>query len=136
MEKLEELLEFLFERREDDRVEFKAEVSGNATNYYIYFTPDQKDDKGLNKYFHRLTIYINGEFKFIEISYGNSKDDEVTFKDDTLIDTWSEKIENYLETKKSEIFDNLINTAFSDAYKKDFLRDWKMIKILDKNEPL
>lgn len=136
MNKIEELLTFLFERREDARVEFRSEVSGSEMNYYVYFTPDQKDDKGLSKYYQRLTIYINSEFKFIEISYGNGKDDEVSFRDETIIETWCEKIENYLSTKKDEIFDNLINSAFSDAHSKDFLRDWKMIKILDDNEPL
>ena len=40
MEKINELLTFLYERREDKRVSFQKENRPGAKNYYVYFEPD------------------------------------------------------------------------------------------------
>jgi len=133
MKKLEELLTFLYERREDERVIFQKEKKPDNRNYYIYFEPD--DDPGnVNKYSYkgRLMIYIDQENKCIITSYGST--DEVVIEDDNLIKKWSDKIEEYIQEINEKNFICIIEEAFNDAFRKDFHRDWKLKKIFDKED--
>ena len=136
MEKLEELLVFLYERREDDRIAFQKEKRPDNRNYYIYFEPD--DDPSVTpkySYRGRLMIYLDQENKCITVNYGSG--DEVVIENDEMIKTWSNKIEEYIQEITEKTFLTMIEEAFNDAYRKDFHRDWKLKKLFDKeDEPI
>jgi hypothetical protein len=134
MKKLEELLVFLYERREDDRIAFQKEKRPDNRNYYIYFEPDVDPANSTTKYSYRgrLMIYIDQENKCITLNYGSG--DEVVIEDDELIKTWSNKIEQYIQEITEKTFLEMIDEAFGDAHRKDFHRDWKLKKILDKED--
>ena len=131
MEKINELLNFLYDRREDKRVSFQKENRTDGRNYYVYFEPDVDPSSKNTGYSYkgRMMIFIDNENKCISLSY--SSEDEVIIENDDLIKIWSDKIEEYIQEISEENFDKIVNESFNDSFSKDFLRDWKMKKIFD-----
>lgn len=137
MEKINELLTFLYERREDKRVSFQKENRPDAKNYYVYFEPDNDPATKTSNYNYkgRMMIFIDNENKCISLSYGS--ENEVIIENCDLIKLWSDKIEEYIQEIADDDFDKIVNESFNDAFSKDFLRDWKMKKIFDgEDEPI
>jgi hypothetical protein len=142
MKKIDELLQFLWERRTDNRVSINKDIKYGYRNYYIRMEiddePEQVDNtystatlRGIFKgYSNNLSIHIDNRNNCINIQYNSN----IVVEDDTLIQKWSSILEEYIVDRNEEEFDKIIERAFSDCYRKDFHRDWKMKKIFDEED--
>jgi len=144
MKKIDELLQFLWERRSDNRVAISKDIKYGYRNYYIRMEIDDEPDtddtsntkqsyalRGIFKgYSNNLSIHIDNRNNCINIQYNSN----IVVEDDTLIQKWSSILEEYIVDRNEEEFDNIIEKAFSDCYRKDFHRDWKIKKIFDEED--
>ena len=151
MKKIDELLQFLWKRKEDERVFISKDIKYGHRNYYIKMEIDDEPDpidtnssntyinskpgygalRGIFKgYSNNLSIHIDNRNNCINIQYNSN----IVVEDDTLIQKWSSILEEYIVDRNEEEFDNIIEKAFSDCYRKDFHRDWKIKKIFDEED--
>lgn len=139
MEKIKELIEFLFKRRDDDRVEITMDKKYGHKNFYIKFYPDEPEDTnsissfssmkgvfGFNRY-NGLTIHFDLRNECIVIQRRNSS----IIEDTKLLNEWVSILDKYLKDKFNSEIDSIIDDTFSSCHKKDIIREWKMKKILD-----
>ena len=148
MKKIDELIRFLWERREDDRVCISKDIKYTYRNYYIKMEIDDKpesvDDisnntkygplRGIFKgYSNILSLHIDNRNKCVVLNYNEN----IVIEDDIIVQKWSSILDEYIVNNNEILFDNIIDNAFSDCYRKDFHRDWKIKKILpEENESL
>jgi hypothetical protein len=151
MKKIDELIEFLWERRNDDRVNISKDIKYGHRNYYIKMEIDEEPEiidsnsipntksglqslRGIFKgYGNTLSIHIDNRNNCIILNYNEG----IVIEDDILVQKWSSIIEEYIVNNNEVLFDTIIDKAFSDCYRKDFHRDWKIKKILpEENESL
>lgn len=140
MEKIDDLINFLWNRRTDDRVTITKDKKYGWRNYYLNMTIDEEPDNDSNNTssfplrgiygFSRgsLSIHIDNRNNCVNIHYGSNN---IVIEDDTLVQKWGSIFEEYILSENDTAIDNIINRAFSDCYRKDFHRDWKMKKIFD-----
>jgi hypothetical protein len=146
MEKINELINFLFERKDDERVEITVDKKYGHKNFYIKFTPDSEPDDlnnqstfssmrgvlGFGSY-NGLTIHFDIRNECIHIH----KVENYIIEDINLLNKWVEILDNYLKEKFNSKIDSIIDDTFSSCYKKDINREWKMKKIFnDEDESL
>lgn len=150
MKKIDELIQFLWERRSDDRVFISKDKKYGYRNYYIRMEIDDEPEpvdnsnsnpqipygslRGIYKgYNSTLSIHVDNRNNCINIQYIEN----LVIEDDTLVQKWSSILEEYILSQNEEVFDTIIERAFSDCYRKDFHRDWKIKKIFeDEDESL
>jgi hypothetical protein len=150
MKKIDELIRFLWERREDDRVYISKDIKYGHRNYYIKMEIDEEpepiDNSNTGNQSSRSGLYpLRGIFK----GYGNTLslhidnrnncvilhyNENIVIEDDTIVQKWSSILEEYITNNNEEVFDDIIDRAFSDCYRKDFHRDWKIKKILPEED--
>jgi len=140
MKKIDELIEFLWERKNDDRISISKDKKYGYRNYYIKFEIDEKpeEDEDLKSnsiyrlpfklnYGNAITIHIDNRNECIN-AIGNKT---IIDEDIDLVNKWSQIIEDHLNNIYDRDIDEMIETTFSSCYRKDFHRDWKMKKIFD-----
>lgn len=147
MKKIDELLQFLWERRSDDRISISKDKKYGYRNYYIRMEIDDEPEpvdnsnsnpqpsygalRGIFKgYSNNLSIHIDNRNTCINIQYTGN----LVIEDDILVQKWSSILEEYIHSQNEEVFDNIIECAFSDCYRKDFHRDWKIKKIFEEED--
>lgn len=147
MKKIDELLQFLWERKEDERVYISKDIKYGHRNYYIkmeiddepepiYTTSNPKPSYGTLRgifkgYGNTLSLHIDNRNNCIVLHYNN---ENIVMEDDILVQKWSSVLEEYINNNNEEVFDVIIDNAFSDCYRKDFHRDWKIKKILPEED--
>jgi hypothetical protein len=143
MEKISDLIEFLFERKDDERVEITIDKKYGHKNFYIKFHPDQEpeDTNNLNTQspfssmkgvfgfggYNGLTIHFDLRNECIIVQRRNN----YIVEDIELLNKWVDILDKYLKDKFNSEIDSIIDDTFSSCYKKDIIREWKMKKILD-----
>jgi hypothetical protein len=146
MKKIDELLQFLWERKEDERVYISKDIKYGHRNYYIKMEIDDEPEpidnssnpkpsygtlRGIFKgYGNTLSVHIDNRNNCIVLNYNES----IVIEDDTIVQKWSSILEEYITNNNEEVFVTIIDTAFSDCYRKDFHRDWKIKKILPEED--
>jgi hypothetical protein len=146
MKKIDELLQFLWERKEDERVYISKDIKYGHRNYYIKMEIDDEPEpidnssnpkpsygtlRGIFKgYGNTLSVHIDNRNNCIVLNYNES----IVIEDDTIVQKWSSILEEYITNNNEEVFGTIIDTAFSDCYRKDFHRDWKIKKILPEED--
>ena len=141
MKKIDELIQFLWERREDDRVYISKDIKYGHRNFYIKMEIDDEPEIDSNTnnyplrgilrgYNNNLSIHIDNRNNCIILNYNEN----IVIEDDTIVQKWSSILNEYLINKNEEVFDTIIDKAFSDCYRKDFHRDWKIKKILPEED--
>jgi hypothetical protein len=150
MKKIDELLQFLWKRREDDRVYISKDIKYGHRNYYIKIEIDEEPEpidnssivsnprsgygslRGIFKgYNNTLSLHIDNRNNCIVLHYNN---ENIVMENDILVQKWSSVLEEYINNNNEEVFDVIIDKAFSDCYRKDFHRDWKIKKILSEED--
>ena len=147
MKKIDELLQFLWERKEDERVYISKDIKYGHRNYYIKMDIDDEPEpidttsntkpsygtlRGIFKgYGNTLSLHIDNRNNCIVLHYNN---ENIVMEDDILVQKWSSVLEEYINNNNEEVFDTIIDNAFSDCYRKDFHRDWKIKKILPEED--
>ena len=147
MKKIDELLQFLWERKEDERVYISKDIKYGHRNYYIKMEIDDEPEpidttsnpkpsygtlRGIFKgYSNTLSLHIDNRNNCIVLHYNN---ENIVMEDDILVQKWSSVLEEYINNNNEEVFDTIIDNAFSDCYRKDFHRDWKIKKILTEED--
>lgn len=144
MKKIDELIKFLFERIDDERIEITVDKKYGHKSFYIKFYPDDEPEdtnknlpfsitKGWFGNHQTLTIHFDLRNECIHIH----KKSNFLIEDKDLLNKWSNILDNYLKEKINSEIDSIINDTFSSCYKKDINREWKMKKILpEENESL
>ncbi len=138
MEKIDDLINFLWNRKSDDRITITKDKKYGYRNYYLNMSIDEEPDndannpslplKGIYGWSRgNLSIHIDNRNSCININYGSN----IIVEDDTLVQKWSSIFEEYITNNNDEVIDDIIEKAFSDCYRKDFHRDWKIKKIFD-----
>jgi hypothetical protein len=148
MKKIDELINFLWERREDDRVFISKDIKYGHRNYYIKMEIDEEPEpidnnsvtnnprsgyglRGIFKgYSNTLSLHIDNRNNCIILNYNES----IVIEDDILVQKWSSILDEYIVNNNEVVFDCMIENAFSDCYRKDFHRDWKIKKILPEED--
>ena len=147
MKKIDELINFLWERREDDRVYISKDIKYGHRNYYIKMEIDEEPEpidnsntsnprstyglRGIFKgYSNTLSLHIDNRNNCIILNYNES----IVIEDDTIVQKWSSILDEYIVNNNEVVFDYMIENAFSDCYRKDFHRDWKIKKILPEED--
>ena len=150
MKKIDELLQFLWKRKEDERVFISKDIKYGHRNYYIKMEIDDEPEpidnssivsnprsgygslRGIFKgYNNTLSLHIDNRNNCIVLHYNN---ENIVMENDILVQKWSSILEEYINTNNEEVFDVIIENAFSDCYRKDFHRDWKIKKILPEED--
>ena len=149
MKKIDELIRFLWERREDDRVYISKDIKYGHRNYYIKMEIDEEPEpidnssivsnprsgygslRGIFKgYGNTLSLHIDNRNNCIILHYNEN----IVIENDIIVQKWSSILEEYINNNNEEVFDTIIDNAFSDCYRKDFHRDWKIKKILTEED--
>jgi hypothetical protein len=82
-------------------------------------------------YGNTLSLHIDNRNNCIVLHYNN---ENIVMEDDILVQKWSSVLEEYINNNNEKVFDVIIDNAFSDCYRKDFHRDWKIKKILPEED--
>lgn len=140
MKKIEELIEFLYERKDDERIEITIDKKYGYKNFYIKFNPDQEPEDPNNQSTYSsmrgvfgfasydcLTIHFDTRNECIHINKKVSHLIENT----ELLNKWVTILDKYLKDKLNLEIDTIIDDTFSKCYKKDIMREWKMKKIFE-----
>ena len=149
MKKIDELIQFLWERREDDRVHISKDIKYGHRNYYIKMEIDEEPEpidnssivsnsisgygplRGIFKgYGNTLSLHIDNRNNCVVLNYNEN----IVIEDDCIIQKWSSILDEYIVNNNEVLFDNIIDNAFSNCYRKDFHRDWKIKKILPEED--
>ena len=134
---LDELLSFLMERAEDDRITIQKEIKYGHRNYWITLEIDEDpsaNSSGNNswgRYSGRMSIHFDCRNDCIAMTSDRTEISQITFEDKALLEKWAARLEEYISSRIENSFREMVDQTFSSCHRKDFHRDWKMRKILD-----
>jgi len=138
IEELDELLCFLMERKEDERITIQKEIKFAHRNYWITLNIDDDPSANSNSswgrysgYSGRMSIHFDCRNGCIVMNSDRTEISQITFEDNILLEKWAARLEEYISSRIERNFRDMVDQTFSGCYKKDLHRDWKMRKILD-----
>jgi len=137
---LDELLSFLMERAEDERITIQKEIKYGHRNYWITLDIDEDPvakSSGNNSwgrysgYSGRMSIHFDCRNGCIVMNADTTDISQITFEDKPMLEKWADRLEEYISSSIDRNFRDMVDQTFSSCHKKDLHRDWKMRKILD-----
>jgi len=136
MEKVDKFIEFLIDNRSDSRIKISKKIKYGFRCYFLVFEIDPAPDKNTPyPYRERMEIIFDGRNRCIEV-YREDEENPIVIENDTLLDKWSNKIEEILseniEDKVLEVFNNSLNKCFN----KNLYRDLQILKLFKQDDTL
>ena len=95
MNNLDDLLTFLFEFKNDDRMSFYKRMRHGFRFYHIDFKVD-KQDNSKSYYDDYMRILIDTRNECIEVSSGMEEDSGILVEDKVLVKKWADILENHI----------------------------------------
>ena len=141
MELLDEFLTFLLEHSSDPRISISKKIKYGFKYYLIELDidDDPKDSKNLPSRGYRISdsleFHIDNRNCCIEI-ISDSGTKNIIIEDKDLVEKWSTVAEEYINRDLTEKTKFTIEKALNECHNKSLLRDYKMKKIFNSNEPL
>ena len=139
-QELDELLSFLMERAEDERISIQKEIKYGHRNYWITLDIDEdpsaksSGNNSWGRYSGRMSIHFDCRNECIVMNADTTDISQITFEDKPMLEKWADRLEEYISSRIDRNFRDMVDQTFSSCHKKDFHRDWKMRKILDEEE--
>jgi hypothetical protein len=136
-QELDELLSFLMERAEDERISIQKEIKYGHRNYWITLDIDEdpaaksSGNNSWGRYSGRMSIHFDCRNGCIVMNADTTDISQITFEDKPMLEKWADSLEEYISSRIDSNFRDMVDQTFSSCHKKDFHRDWKMRKILD-----
>jgi hypothetical protein len=134
MSKLDFFLNFLFQNRNDSRIQIRKKKKYGFRYYEIHFTIDSQSSDGRIISGDFIEIIIDNRNECIEIFEGHKEN--YLIEDKELVTKWSNIIEEWLMEDMDTKITNLFEDAFSNCYNKNLHREYQMKKIFTKDESL
>ncbi len=142
MEKINKLLDFLFEHLEDNRITVHKKFKYGFKNYYLNFYIDEDPNKNQTQNQHNffryrdsLEILFDNRNKCIEI-YGGNEDHPLIIEDETLLQKWSSILEEVVSKNLEERCVDIFEKTLSECYNKDLYRELQIKKLFKEDESL
>ena len=134
---VDEILNFIFEHKNDHRISIYKKMKYGFKHYYISFTIDEEPDSKNNgntymRYRDSFEISIDNRNKCIEFIYAGDKN--IIIEDDTLLDKWSTKLDEYLSDNLEYKIKSLFENVLSSCYNKNLYREYQMKKIFPEED--
>ena len=140
MNEIDDILEFIFEHKNDNRISIFKKMKYGFSHFYISFTIDDEPDKNQSgghymRYRDSLEICIDNRNKCIEFIYGGG-DSNILLEDQKLIDKWTNILDEYLNSNIEQKVKSLFETTLSSCHNKNLYREYQMKKIFPEDESI
>jgi hypothetical protein len=140
MKVLDDFLKFLIENKDDPRVKITKKIKYGFKHYTVTFHIDDEPKlDSSNSIRYRMSdsveFCVDNRNNCIEI-LGHSDFDNIIIEDLEMVRKWSEILEAEVSSGIENKTKLLIESALSKCYNKNLLRDYKVKKLLTKNERL
>jgi hypothetical protein len=127
MKEIDEFLHFLMENESDRRIKFSKKMKYGYRYYYITFNiDDEPDTNHIFKITESIDIIVDNRNKYIELVYDHHSS-SIIIEDDSLVDKWSQTLEEYINKDISVKITNLIEKSLSSCYEKNLYRMKKIL---------
>jgi len=127
MNNLDDLLTFLFEFKNDDRVVIYKRMKYGFRYYHIDFQIDKKEDQK-TYYDDYMRITIDTRNDCVDLSSG-IEDNGLLIEDKDLVKKWDDILESHLLTNLDERIVSMFETTFKSCNRKDIYREYQMKKM-------
>ena len=128
MNNLDDLLTFLFEFKNDDRMSFYKRMRHGFRFYHIDFKVD-KEDNSKSYYDDYMRILIDTRNECIEVSSGMEEDSGILVEDKVLVKKWADILENHISINLDEKIVGIFEKSFKTCVRKDIYREYQMRKM-------
>lgn len=137
MDKIDQIIEFIVENINDDRISLSKKIKYGFRHYYLTIDIDIDPSSKQSSYHFRdqLELCFDNRNKCIEI-YGVASDTSVVIEDESLLEKWSNKFEEILNDDLENKSIKIIETALKESYSKNLYRELQMKKLLREDESL
>jgi len=139
---LAELFEFLFARKDDDRLSIHKEIKYGHKNYWMTFDIDVEPNhsvKSGNNSWNMIggSLRIHFDSRNSCISVHSDDHDNLIFEDRDLLEEWCAKLEAHISAGLRSGLKAMADSTFATCWRKDVHREWTMRKILpDEDESI
>lgn len=133
MDKFDELLQFMIDNKNDERISVYKKMKYGYRHYYINFYMDEDPNQSQNsiyKYGGSMNITFDNRNKCIEID-GGSEDYPIIIEDHNLLEKWSSILEEIVNEDIEKRIVNIFEKTLEDCYNKNLHRELQMKKILE-----
>lgn len=141
MKKVDQLLEFFIDNKNDSRISIYKKIKYGYRYYYLNFSVDDEPISNTNSknrsifhYRETLEIVFDNRNKCIEINTGS--ENSLIIEDENLLKKWSDILEEIVSDNLEERVINLFEKTLNDCYNKNLYRDLQMKKLFKEDESL
>lgn len=137
MEKIDSLIEFLFENIDDDRINLAKKIKYGFRFYFLTLEIDIDPNKKNVTYPYRdqMEVVFDNRNECIEF-YGTNDSNPIVIEDKELLNKWSGKFETFLNTNIEEKVVKVFETSISECFNKNLYRELQVKKIISEDESI
>ncbi len=127
MSEIDNFLEFLYENRENEKINISRKIKYGSKHYYIYISLEASDIDNEFGYFSEFSVVIDSGNNFIEVQ---CNDGNASFEDFNIVNKWSTILDEYLNENSISKLESMITSSLSKSKQKDLLRAFNLKKII------
>jgi hypothetical protein len=137
VEKLDSLIEFLVQNIEDDRINLSKKIKYGFRFYFLSLEIDIDPNSKSHSYHYRdqMELIFDNRNECIEV-YGTNDTNPVVVEDKELLNKWSSKFEDMLNTNIEKKVVDIFEKSIGDCFNKNLYRQLQMKKIINDDESL
>lgn len=130
---IEEVLDFIFENLEDERVSLYKTIKNGYRSYHLNVSL-KLPDPSMASDFKMIQVIVDCRNKCIEIGHW---EDLLVFENAELTSKWADKLEEIYSSRLENLLSRKVDKFFNkevNPVDMDFTRRWKMRNIFDESD--